>query len=359
MRKLFTTTALAMLLAGCHNSSTVSVAENNSAEAASANSADASAAPAYTIDKVSLPGEGRGDYILVDNDGGKLYVTHSTQVHILDLATLKPIATVDGLKAAHGVALDGKGNAFATDGDSNAVVKFEAATGKKLTTIAVGKKPDSILFDQASGLVFAFDGDSDEVSAIDPATATVKATIKLPNGPEYSRSDEAGKIYVNMEEGNSIGVIDSKTLKLDHVIKLDGCDGPAPLAIDIANHRLFSGCGNKVMSVTDADSGKVITTVPVGGDPDGIVYDAEKKRIYVANRDKAWTIIDQKDKDTYAVQQNLPIDEYAKTVALDPKTHRVFSSTGDLVWPPKPTNGKKWLPGIKPGSFRLLVVSEK
>lgn len=353
MLKLVMSTALAALLAGCHGAPL----NKELSEAASADTG-ANAKISYTIDKVPLPGDGRGDYITADADNGKLYVTHSSQVHILDLDTLKPVATVDGLTSAHGVALDGKGHGFVSDGNTDTVFKFDAASGKRLASIKTGKKPDSILFDPASGKVLAFDGDGKDVSVIDPATAKVVSTIKLPNGPEYSQADGKGMVWVNMEEGNDIATINTKAMRLGRIIKLDGCEGPAPLAFDAANRLLFSGCGNKVMTVTDADAGKVIATVPIGGDPDGIVFNSAKKRIFVANRDKTWTIVDQQDKDHYVVEQTLPIDEYAKTVGLDPKTHRVFSSTADLVWP-APTPGKKLLPNAAPDSFRLLVVSEK
>ena len=116
-----------------------------------------------------------------------------------------------------------------------------------LKRIAVGKKPDSILFDPASSKIMAFDGDSEEVSVIDPATGSVVTTIKLPNAPEYSQTDGRGRVYVNLEEGNAIAVIDTRTMTLHHLIPLAGCDGPAPLGFDSANRRLFSGCGNNVM----------------------------------------------------------------------------------------------------------------
>jgi len=317
----------------------------------------AAPATAFRIAKVSLPGEGRGDYLFADPNGNRLFVTHSSVVHVLNLKTLKPIAQVDGLTAAHGVALDAEGRGYVTDGNSDSVVQFDPGTGRVLKRIAVGKKPDSILFDTASSKIMAFDGDSEEVSAIDPKTGSVVATIKLPNAPEYSQSDGRGHVYVNLEEGNAVAVIDTKRMALDHLIPLKGCDGPAPLALDRANRRLFSGCGNNVMVVTDADSGKVLASVPIGGDPDGIVYDAVTKRVVVANRDGGWTIVKQVAPDRYRVEQTLEIDEYAKTVALDPTTHRVFSSTADLVWP-KAVPGKKHLPNAKPGTFRLLVVSQ-
>lgn len=309
------------------------------------------------IARVSLQGEGRGDYLLADPQHNRLFVTHSSVVHVLDLTTLKAVARVNGLSAAHGVALDAQGRGYVTDGNSNSVFQFDPATGRILKQIAVGKKPDSILFDPASSKIMAFDGDSEEVSVIDPATGSVVATIKLPNAPEYSQADGRGHVYVNLEEGNAVAVINSAKMTFDHLITLNGCDGPAPLALDNAHRRLFSGCGNNVMVVTDADSGKVLASVPIGGDPDGIVYDGGTKRIFVANRDGGWTVVQQLSPDRYRVEQTLKIDKYAKTVALDPRTHRVFSSTADLIWPAA-VPGKKHLPNAKPGTFRLVVVSQ-
>lgn len=317
------------------------------------------AAGGYAITRVGLPGDGRGDYVTVDPVGRRLYVTHTTRVHILDLDTLQPIATVEGLDGAHGVALDAAaGHGFVSDGNTNSVKMFDLASGKVLASIAVGTKPDSILRDPASGKIMAFNGDSEDVTVIEPATATVTATIKLPSGPEFSQADGKGKVWANMEETSSIVEIDTATMKVTRTFPLTGCDGPAPLAFDPVNRRLFSGCGNKVMIVTDADSGKVVASVPVGGDPDGIVFDPVRKRAIVANRDKTWTIVAQRGPNSYSVVRTLPIDEYAKTIALDPKTHRLFSSTADLVWPPA-VAGKKHLPNAQPGTFRLIAVSEK
>ena len=317
------------------------------------------AGPASRSPGYRLPGEGRGDYVTVDTDARRLYVTHSAAVHILDLDTLQPIAQVTGLKAAHGVALAG-GHGFVSDGDRNAVIEFDLATGRVLRTIATGKKPDSILFDPASGKIWAFNGDSEEVSVIDPATGTVVKTIKLPHGPEFSQTDGKGKVWVNMEEGNAIAVMDARTMTLTGTIALTGCEGPAPLAFDAANRLLFSGCGNGVMVVVDADAGKVIASVKIGdgGDPDGIAFDAERKRIVVANRNGGWTIVRQNGRADYTVEQTLKIDEYAKTVAVDPKTHRLFSATADLIWLP-PVPGKKHLPNARSGTFRLMVVTEQ
>lgn len=330
-------------------------------------SADASAArrrypasdPRFAVATVSLPGEGRGDYLTADASARRLYVTHSGQVHVLDLDSLRPLATITNLKAAHGVAIDrASGHGFVTDGEQDAVVMFDLATNRTLKIIPVGHKPDSILRDGASAKVLAFNRESNNVTIIDPVGGTVAGTIKLPAGPESAQSDDHGRIWVNLDDGNAIAQIDARTMTLAKVIPLPGCDGPAPLAFDHVRHLLFSGCGNQVMTVTDTDSGRQLARLKVGEDPDGIMYDSDRRRIFVGNRGGSWTVIAQRGRSTYVRQAPLQVQPYAKTMALDPRTHRVFSSTATLVWAP-PVPGKKHLPSAAPGSFRLLVVSEK
>lgn len=347
MRRLLITTTMAIALVGCAKSP---------ADAGSVAANEASTAVSFHVDKVGLPGEGRGDYVLADTEARRIYVTHTATIHILDLDTLKPIGAVEGFKKAHGVAL-AAGKGFASDGDGNAIVVFDPTTGKTTKVIPAGQNPDSILFDKPSGMVFVFNGTSKDISVIDPVKEAIVKTIPVGDKPEFSRSDGKGKIYFNMEEEHAIGVIDTRAATLARKIVLPDCEGPAALGLDEGHDRLFSSCGNGKMKIVDAASGKVVAEIPVGEDPDGIVYDPESKRIFVAARDGGWTIVDQKDADTYTVNQVLKIDPYAKTLAFDPKTRRIFTSTADLVWP-KEVPGKKLLPDAKSGTFRLMVISE-
>jgi YVTN family beta-propeller protein len=309
----------------------------------------------YRITRVPLPGDGRGDYILADARARRLYVTHSASIHILDLDTLRTIGEVTGLSKAHGVAIAG-GKGFASDGPANAVIVFDPSTGRTLSRIAAGRNPDSILFDRPSGMVFVFNGGSQDVTVIDPASERIVRTIALGDKPETARSDGRGRIFVNLEDQHAIAVIDARAGTVVARYVLADCEGPAALEFDPASRRLFSSCGNGVMKVVDADSGRIVASLPVSRDPDGISFDRARRRIYVAGRDGRWTIIDQSGPDRYAVNRILPVDEYAKTTALDPRTGRVFSSTADLVWPPA-APGSEVLPNARPGSFRLVVVS--
>jgi DNA-binding beta-propeller fold protein YncE len=311
----------------------------------------------YRIERVSLPGEGRGDYITVDQDAGRLYVTHTGSVHVLDLDSLQPLAEISGVKKAHGVALvPATGRGFISDGDGNQVLVFELGTNEVIKTLSGGKNPDSILYDPASKLVFVFNGTTHDASVIDPVKAEIVKTIPLGDKPEFSRADGKGLVFVNLEEGAEIAVIDTKALEVVRTYKLPDCEAAAALAFDGANRRLFAGCETRELKVVNADTGEVLASLPIGADADGAAFDPEEKRVFVSNRDGTMTIIRQDDADHYSVEQNLATEEYAKTVAIDLKTHRVFTSTADLVWPPE-VPGKKRLPDAKPGSFRLLVIS--
>ena len=325
--------------------------------AAAAGAAVARVAPPYRLSAVPLPGDGRGDYITVDREGGRLYVTHTASVHILELATLKPLATLTGLKKAHGVAVDrASGHGFASDGGANAVIMFDLANGARIKEIAVGKNPDSILRDPASGKIFVFNGTTRDTSVIDPASGQVLSTIALGDKPEFSQADGKGMVWVALEASGSIAAIDSRTMTVVHTFKLAGCEGAAPLAFDAAHRRLFTACGDKRAYVVDADSGRVVAHVPVGEDPDGIAYDPMRAKLFVANRDGTMTIIRQNGANAYAVERSLRTPTYAKTVGIDPATRRVFSSTAELIWP-KAKPGEEVLPDARPGTFRLVVIT--
>ena len=347
MNRLSTFAAVAIALAGCGRPATP-----GSAEAAVGTIRPVE----FRIDRISLPGDGGGDYVLADSETRRLFVTHSSVIHILDLDTFAPIASVTGLRKAHGVAL-ASGKGFASDGGGNAIVVFDPSSGRIRRRIRAGQNPDSILFDRASGMIFVFNGASKDISVVDPVEEAIVKTIPLNDKPELSGADGKGRVYFTMEREHAIGVIDTRTGTLSTKFVLPDCEGPAALAVDANNDRLFSTCGNGAMKVVDAATGKVLAEVPVGEDPDGIVYDPVARRVLVAARDGAWTVVDQLDADRYVLNQVLKIDRYAKTLAFDPKTRRLFSSTADLVWPRKEA-GKKQLPEAKPGTFRLMVITE-
>jgi len=304
----------------------------------------------YSLDKtISLPGDGGYDYLFVDQQNRKLYVSHGNSVNVVDLNTEELVGTIDQMQGVHGIAIaNNAGKGFISDGKANAVVVFDINTLKIVTTIPVsGKKPDAIIYDPFSNKVFAFNGGSDNASVIDVNTLKETGTIELSGGPEFAVADGNGKIYNNIEDKNALKVIDSKSLTVINTYPLSPCGGPTGLALDATNQRLFTVCReNKGMSVVDIHSGKVIATVAIGSGVDAVAYDAATKLIFCSCGDGTTTIIKQETADKYTVMQTLTTQVKAKTLALDPQTHKIYLSVMDFV-----TGTKKPVAG----SFKLLV----
>ena len=304
----------------------------------------------YVFDKrISLPGNAGYDYLNIDKINNLLFVSHGNSVNVVDLATELPVGTIDSMQGVHGIAIaTGSGKGFISDGRANSIVVFDVKTLKKITTIAIsGKGPDAIMYDPWSKKILSFNGESSSATVIDPQTNAETGTVTLPGGPEFGVSDTKGKIYNNIEDKNSMVVIDAKSLKVVEAWPLAPCGTPTGLAIDLLNHRLFTGCrANKGMSVLDAKSGKLITTLPIGGGVDAVAYDAATKLIFCSCGDGTTTIIEQVSADEYHVVQTLATEVRAKTMALDPLTHKIYLSVA------------KFEAGSRtpvPGSFALLV----
>lgn len=304
----------------------------------------------YVLQKtIPLPGDGGYDYLAIDVPNGHLYVSHGTAVNVIDLKTEKAIGTISGMKGVHGIAFDDQlGRGFISDGRANAVVAFDLKTMKIIQTIPLTTTgPDAIMFDPFTKHIFTFCGESNNAAVVDPQTMKQIGTVTLSGAPEFAVSDGKGKIYNNLEDKNSMDVIDAKAMKVLKNYPLAPCGGPTGLALDAADHRLFTVCReNKGLSVLDENSGKVIATVPIGAGVDAVAYDAENKLLFASNGDGTATIIKQKSADSYEVLQTLETQSRAKTMALDAKTHKIYFSVADMV---------KGTRQAIPGTFKVLV----
>jgi YVTN family beta-propeller protein len=313
---------------------------------------NAQQAPLYSFDKaIALPGDGGYDYLSIDEVNRHLFVSHGTSVHIIDLKTETPIGSIDNMKGVHGIAVVNEVNrGFITDGKDNSVVVFDLTTFKTIKTIPLGLKgPDGIIFDPYSKKVLAFCGDGNGASVIDINELKETSTIALGGGPEFAVADGNGLVYNNLEDKNALALIDTKTLSLLKSYPLAPCGGPTGVTLDAANQRIFTGCReNKGMSVVDINSGKVITTLPIGSGVDAVVYDVATKLIFCSNGDGTTTIIKQKSADEYSVVQTLVTQNRAKTMALDRVTHKIYLSA-----PKFEMNGTTRK--IVPGTFAVLV----
>ncbi|MDB5016430.1 MAG: beta-propeller repeat-containing protein [Mucilaginibacter sp.] len=311
-------------------------------------------AQTYVLDKtIALPGDAGYDYLSIDKINHRLYVSHGTSVNVIDLKTEQPVGVIADVKGVHGIAIDNKANkGFISDGKSNAVVAFDLKTLKIIATIPVDAKgPDAIIYDPYSDRVFSFNGDSNNSSVVDPNTLKQVGTVALSGAPEFAVSDGRGKIFNNLEDKNSLDVIDSKTLKVLKNYSLAPCGGPTGIALDEANHRLFSACReNKGMSVVDAVSGKVITTLPIGAGVDAVAYDPQTKLIFCSCGDGTTTIIKQESANEYKVIQTLKTPNRAKTLALDMQTHKIYLSVAEFE-----AGTRKTLPN----TFKVLVYKQQ
>jgi DNA-binding beta-propeller fold protein YncE len=306
----------------------------------------------YVLDK-TIPLTGNGGYDYLTYDAGRLYVSHGTKVDVVDVQTGAPVGSVEGMQGIHGIALaPALHRGFISDGKGNAVVVFDLGTLQTIKTISItGKDPDCILYDDHTQRVFAFGGDSKDASVIDAKTLTQVGTVPLGGGPEFAVSDGRGLIYNNLEDENLVNVIDANRMKVLRTYPLSPCGGPTGIALDKVHQRLFTVCRkNKGMTVVDAVSGKVITTVPIGAGVDAVVYDAATGLVYCSNGDGTATIIQQKSADDYAVVQTLTTQFRAKTMALDPATKKLYFSCYDMQQDKKTR---------VPDSFKVLVYTRR
>lgn len=308
---------------------------------------------------ILMGGTGGWDYLTADDQTNRLYVSHGAEVDVVDLKSNEVIGKIAGLTRVHGIAIAGDLNkGFISDGGANQVVAFDLETLKVTNKIGAGTNPDGIVYDPFSKRVFAFNGGSKNATAIDATTGTVDGTIALGGKPEFPVSDGQGSIYDNIEDKSEIVRIDSKRLTVTAHWPVAPCESPSGLAIDTGNRRLFSVCDNKLMAVVDADSGNVIATPPIGDGPDAAAYDPKTKLAFSSNGGGTLTIINQEDRNHYSVLENVPTAQGARTMALDPATHRIYLSSAEYgAAPAASAQNPHPRKAILPGSFKVLLFS--
>ncbi len=303
--------------------------------------------------KIRLSGDEKWDLLFSDDDAGKLYVSHGSVVHVVDEAKGVELGKITDLKGIHGVTtVPDLNKGFITTKDDNSVTMFDTKTYKVIKKIATqGKSPDAILYDPYSKEVFVCNGHSNNITIIDPKTGVVVDSISLSSNPELSVADGKGKIYVNLEDGSAIAVINTSTSKVEHVWPIKPGQGPTGIALDNETHRLFSVCANKLMVVVNADNGNVVTTLPIGGKPDGAAFDPVLKRAYSSNGEGTLTVVQEMAGDKYSVAENLPTQKGAKTITINVKTQHLYSSVADYD---APVGTDK--PKVTPGTFAVLDI---
>jgi DNA-binding beta-propeller fold protein YncE len=298
------------------------------------------------------------DYITVDGPARRVYLTHGTEVKVVDADSGAMVGTISGLKRCHGLALvQDLGKGFITDGDAGKVVIFDIATLKVTGEIKTEPDPDSITYDPASKRIFAFNSDPHDATVIDPASGEVVKTIPLGGGPEFPVADGKGMVFDNNEDTSEVVVIDSKALMIKARWPVAPAGRATSMAMDGQHRRLFSsGRDPQMLVVMDADSGKVIQSFPIGAGVDANVYDPETGLIFVSTREGKIHIYHEDSPDKFSVVDTVKTEFGAKTMALDPKTHNLYLTTSDFGPAPAPTAEEPHPNPVGiPGTFRLLI----
>ena len=299
------------------------------------------------------------DYITFDASTRRLYLSHGTEVKVLDADSSAVVGTVSGLKRDHGVVvLNDLGRGFITDGGSGQVVIFDLKTLKTIGQIKAGGDPDSILYDPASKRIFVFNGGTKDSTVIDPAKGAVVATIPLGGAPEQAVADGKGMIYDNLEDTNEVIALDSRTLKITARWPVAPAGQPVSIAMDRQHRRLFIGGRNpKLFVVMNADNGKIIgQPFPIGDRVDTNIYDPETGLVACSTREGTIHVFHEDSPDKLSLVETVKTEFGAKTMAYDPKSHNLYVDTSDFGPAPAPSAQQpNPQPVAIPGTFRLLI----
>ena len=306
-----------------------------------------------------LGGDGGWDYLALDTAGNRLFIARSDRVMVVDPDKGTVLGEIAGLHRAHGIAFSyATGHGFATSGADSSVTMFDLATLKVLGHTMVDVDDDAILYDPASTHIFTMNGDANTASVIDAATGKRIGTIPLGGKPEFGVSDGAGKVYVNLEDKGAIVELDPKAMKATRRWSIAPCESPTGLAIDTAHERLFSVCRNKIMAISDVASGKLVTTVPIGSGVDAARFDPATGDAFASNGEGSLTIVREVSPSDFKVVQTVPTMSGARTMELDPRSHRVYTvgaKFGEAPAQPTEMNPRR-RPPMVPGSFTLVVL---
>jgi len=314
-------------------------------------------APTYRLLQTTpVGGEGGWDYLAVDAAAQRLYLSHGTQVEVLDLRTQQQVGTIANTPGVHGIApVPALGRGYITNGRTNTVLVFDLKTLQPITTLPTGIKPDDVLYDRASGRVFIFNNGATTATVLDAATNTVVGTVELGGAPEAAVADGKGQIFVNLEDKSEVVGFDAKTLAVRHRWSVAPGEEPTGLALDPVHHRLFSMCGNQLAVVLNAETGAVVAKLPIGQGVDGAVFDETTQAAVASNGEGTLTVLHEDSPNRFHAE-TIPSARGARTITLDPTTHRLYLPTAELGAAPAPTAAAPHpRPRIVPGTFHVLT----
>jgi DNA-binding beta-propeller fold protein YncE len=310
------------------------------------------------LKEIPVGGEGGWDYLAVDQYARRLYVSHTTKVVVIDIDKDAVAGEIADTPGVHGIAIAPKlGLGFTSNGRENKASVFDLKTLKTNSKVDTGDNPDAILFEPGQQEVYTFNGRGNSATVFEAMTGKVVATISLSGKPEYAVAyPAAGRVYNNIEDKSEVAVIDTKTHKVVSTWPIAPGEEPSGMAFDAQHQRLFLGCGNKMMVMMDSTSGKVVASVPIGEGVDATKFDSATQLAFCSSGDGTVTIAHEDSPDKLTVVQTLKTEPRAKTMALDPKTHKIYLASAKFgAAADQPSGGKKGRPSAVPGTFKVLV----
>jgi DNA-binding beta-propeller fold protein YncE len=305
--------------------------------------------------EIPLGGEGGWDYLSIDPDAARLYVTHATKVVVVAIDKEEVLGAITATPGVHGFALaPALQRGFASNGRDASISIIDLKTLKTIAKAPAGENPDAIIYEAGRQEVYAFNGRSQSVTVIAAATGAAVATIPLPGKPEFAAADPfAARVYCNIEDKNEVVVLDAHSHNVVNAWPIAPGKAASGLAIDLEHHRLFIGCHNGLMAMMDAGAGKILDTVPIGRGVDACVFDPGTDLAFSSCGDGTTTIA-RETGDKLTVAQTLLTQRGARTMALDPRTHRIYLATAQYEAQPDDASGR---PRMIPNTLKILVYS--
>ena len=314
--------------------------------------------PYRFLKEIPVGGEGGWDYSSVDESGRRLYVSHGTKVVVIDIDKEVVVGEITDTPGVHGLAVAHElGRGVTSNGRENKASIVDLKTLQTLSKVDTGENPDGMLFEPGQQEAYLFNGRGQSVTVIDVKSGKPVATIPLPGKPEFAAADPgARRVYNNIEDKNELVAIDTKTHQVVNTWPIAPGEEASGMAIDLAHHRLFIGCHNKLMEMIDSTNGKVVATVPIGEGVDANAFDAGTQYAFSSCGDGTVTIAHEDAPQTLTVVQTLKTERGARTMTLDPRTHRIYLPSAKFEsQPEQPPGTPRQRPKMIQGSFKILI----
>jgi YVTN family beta-propeller protein len=322
------------------------------------NATAADEGPYKFLSEIPIGGEGGWDILTIDSPTHRLYLSHATKVVVVDLAKNAVAGEVTDTPGVHGFAVaPDLQRGFSTNGKEAKVSVVDLKTLSTISKLDTGESPDALVYEPRRGEVYVFNHKGNSATVIDAKSANVVSTIPLGGSPEFAAADSAaGRVYCNLEDKNEVVVIDTTKHEVAARWPVAPGEEPSGIAFDAAHHRLFAGCHNKMLAILDTETGKVVATVPIGSGVDGCAFDDAKQLAFASCGDGTTTIAKEETPQKFTVVQTLKTEPRARTMALDPQTHRIYLPSAQFQPPPPASPGASPArPTIVPNTLKLLV----